>query len=200
MAAVPLIERKAQLRRILPESMSGRLRYTDHVVEQGLELFAAIEAQQLEGMVAKRADSLYVSGKSREWLKIKTIAGREEMKRRIETWDIVDSARTIDMAQPRLISWMPISVTTTGLLSSPRYPGITKNPLLRDKRRILPGSKRGFRIRSHRARWQKKAPHNHQPAWAFPFLRPHWRLLRLQRLQPLSTLSPGSIALSVALN
>jgi ATP-dependent DNA ligase len=60
---VPLIERKAQLKRILPKSLSGRLRFTDHVVERGLDLIAALEAQQLEGMVAKRADSLYVSGK-----------------------------------------------------------------------------------------------------------------------------------------
>jgi ATP-dependent DNA ligase len=37
--------------------MTGRLRFTDHVIDKGLDLFAALEAQQLEGMVAKRADS-----------------------------------------------------------------------------------------------------------------------------------------------
>ena len=31
-------------------------------------------------MVAKRVDSLYVGGRTREWLKIKTLAGQEEMR------------------------------------------------------------------------------------------------------------------------
>jgi bifunctional non-homologous end joining protein LigD len=44
---VPLIERKARLKRILPKSLTGRLRFTDHVVDRGLDLFAALEAQQL---------------------------------------------------------------------------------------------------------------------------------------------------------
>jgi len=51
---VPLIERKARLKRIPPKSLTGRLRFTDHVIETGLDLFAALEAQQFEGMVAKR--------------------------------------------------------------------------------------------------------------------------------------------------
>jgi bifunctional non-homologous end joining protein LigD len=82
----PLIVRKAQLKRILPKSLAGRVRFTDHVIERGLDLFGALEAQQFEGMVAKRADSLYVPGRSKEWLKVKTSAGREVMKKRIETW------------------------------------------------------------------------------------------------------------------
>jgi bifunctional non-homologous end joining protein LigD len=66
--------------------LTGRLRFTDHVIERGLDLFAALEAQQLEGMVAKRVASLYVSGRSKDWLKVKTRAGREQMTKRIETW------------------------------------------------------------------------------------------------------------------
>jgi bifunctional non-homologous end joining protein LigD len=83
---VPLIQRKAHLKRILPKSMAGRLRFTDHVIDRGLDLFAALETQCLEGMVAKRADSLYVPGRSKDWLKVKTRAGREQMNKRIETW------------------------------------------------------------------------------------------------------------------
>jgi bifunctional non-homologous end joining protein LigD len=83
---VPLIERKAQLKRILQKSMAGRLRFTDHVLDRGLDLFAALEAQQLEGMIAKRADSVYVSGRSKDWLKVKTRVGIEQMRRRIESW------------------------------------------------------------------------------------------------------------------
>jgi bifunctional non-homologous end joining protein LigD len=81
-----LIERKAYLKRILPKSLTGRLRFTDHVIERGKDLFAALEAQQLEGMVAKRADSLYVPGRSKDWLKVKTRAGMDQMRKRIETW------------------------------------------------------------------------------------------------------------------
>jgi bifunctional non-homologous end joining protein LigD len=83
---VPLIERKAQLKRILPKSMTGRLRFTDHVLDRGLDLFAALEAQQFEGMIAKRSDSLYVPGRSKEWLKVKTRTGIAQMQKRIESW------------------------------------------------------------------------------------------------------------------
>ena len=41
---------------------------------------------QLEGMVAKRKDSVYSRGRSRLWQKVKTTAGRDEMQKRIETW------------------------------------------------------------------------------------------------------------------
>jgi bifunctional non-homologous end joining protein LigD len=83
---VALIERKAQLKQILPKSLAGRLRYTDHVIAGGLDLFAALKAQELEGMVAKRADSFYIGGRSKEWLKVKTRVGIEQMRRRIESW------------------------------------------------------------------------------------------------------------------
>lgn len=47
---------------------------------------AELEKRELEGMVAKRADSLYIGGRTRAWLKIKTMAGREEMRKRSEAW------------------------------------------------------------------------------------------------------------------
>ena len=83
---VRLIDRKAKLKQILPRSQSGRIRFTDHVVERGLDLFAALEAQHFEGMVGKRADSFYISGRSKDWLKVKTRFGAEQMKQRIESW------------------------------------------------------------------------------------------------------------------
>jgi len=42
------------------------------------------EQRQLEGMVAKKLNSTYEGGRTREWLKIKTSAGKEEMRKRIE--------------------------------------------------------------------------------------------------------------------
>ncbi len=82
----PLTERKRLLKRMLPKSDTGRVRYTEHITGDGKRLFRELEKRKLEGMVAKRADSLYVGGRTRAWLKIKTKAGREEMRIRSETW------------------------------------------------------------------------------------------------------------------
>ena len=70
---------------IIP-SPTGRVRFTGHVIGDGERFFRELEKMKLEGMVAKRADSVYVSGRTRAWLKIKTRAGREEMQKRSEAW------------------------------------------------------------------------------------------------------------------
>jgi bifunctional non-homologous end joining protein LigD len=80
----PLIIRKKVLKQILKES--PRIEYTDHVVENGMKLFMTVEKLGLEGIVGKKADSRYVGGRTKEWLKIKTRAGIEVMKKRVETW------------------------------------------------------------------------------------------------------------------
>ncbi len=82
----PLVARKAALKRILRKGFTGRIRYTEHIEEQGERLFRELEAMKLEGMVAKRKDSVYAFARSRSWLKIKTSAGRTEMQKRIESW------------------------------------------------------------------------------------------------------------------
>jgi bifunctional non-homologous end joining protein LigD len=82
----PLVARKAALKRILPKGDTARIRYTEHFLGSGKRLFSAIEKMQLEGMVAKRKDSVYSRGRSRLWQKVKTTAGRGEMQKRIETW------------------------------------------------------------------------------------------------------------------
>ena len=82
----PLVARKAALKRILPKGDTARIRYTEHFLGSGKRLFSAIEKMQLEGMVAKRKDSVYSRGRSRLWQKVKTTAGRDEMQKRIETW------------------------------------------------------------------------------------------------------------------
>jgi bifunctional non-homologous end joining protein LigD len=66
---VPLIERKSLLRQILHED--EKIRYSDHVVEKGAELFAAAAQQRLEGIIAKKASSPYPKGRGQWWLKIK---------------------------------------------------------------------------------------------------------------------------------
>lgn len=83
---VPLKDRKAALKRILPKRQTGLVRFTEHIVGDGEGLFQELEKMKLEGMVAKRLDSIYVSGRTRAWLKVKTKAGKAEMKIRSETW------------------------------------------------------------------------------------------------------------------
>ena len=80
----PLIFRKGTLERILKESPLAK--YTDYVVGEGKQLFSTVAELGLEGIVGKKADSLYIGGRTKEWLKIKTRAGNEAMKKRIETW------------------------------------------------------------------------------------------------------------------
>jgi bifunctional non-homologous end joining protein LigD len=75
LAAVPLIERKRLLKQLLEaagyESSGGVVRYTDHVQGQGPELFEQACALGLEGIIAKRANAPYRSGRSKLWLKAK---------------------------------------------------------------------------------------------------------------------------------
>jgi len=66
-----LTERKALLRRILPTV--GPIRYSDHIATQGKAMFAQASHMRLEGIVAKRADSPYQSGRSEHWQKIRTV-------------------------------------------------------------------------------------------------------------------------------
>ena len=65
----PLLERKQLLQRLL--YTSERFRYADHQLEHGKELFALAGQNGLEGIVAKRADSRYVSDRSPYWVKLK---------------------------------------------------------------------------------------------------------------------------------
>ena len=65
----PLLERKQLLQRLL--HASERFRYSDHQLEHGKELFELAKGSGLEGIVAKRVDSLYVSERSSSWVKLK---------------------------------------------------------------------------------------------------------------------------------
>ena len=72
----PLLERKKALRELLGNG-SSRLRYSDHVQGHGREFFANACATGVEGIVAKRADASYQSGRTRSWLKIKCLHRQE---------------------------------------------------------------------------------------------------------------------------
>src|SRR5207249_5207325 len=67
---LPLVERKARLRKVIPRKRS-RLLYLDHIEERGRELFESVCRMDLEGIVAKRKDMSYrASAKpSPHWIK-----------------------------------------------------------------------------------------------------------------------------------
>ena len=65
----PLLKRKQLLQRLL--HASERFRYSDHQPEHGKELFELANEAGLEGIVAKRVDSPYVSDRSTYWVKLK---------------------------------------------------------------------------------------------------------------------------------
>ncbi len=72
---VPLIERKRVLQSILQPS--GVMRYSEHFVNNGKEMWQAAKATGLEGIIAKCATSTYQSKRSRDWIKVKIVAQQE---------------------------------------------------------------------------------------------------------------------------
>jgi bifunctional non-homologous end joining protein LigD len=73
---VPLAERKALLHRAL--KISDHIKYVEHVVEDGEDLYGASVKLGFEGIVAKRANSTYESdSRSRAWLKVKSVQEQE---------------------------------------------------------------------------------------------------------------------------
>ncbi|HEY3276773.1 MAG TPA: non-homologous end-joining DNA ligase [Syntrophorhabdaceae bacterium] len=67
---LPLLKRKEILKKILPPD--PRLRFSDHVKEEGVLFFGLIKEKGIEGMMAKDSRSMYIQGRrSKQWLKVK---------------------------------------------------------------------------------------------------------------------------------
>jgi bifunctional non-homologous end joining protein LigD len=66
-----LVERKRVLRAILPSV--GPIRFSDHVETEGETVYARATEIGLEGMVGKKADAPYRSGRSADWLKVRAM-------------------------------------------------------------------------------------------------------------------------------
>lgn len=73
--ALPLIDRKQVLKRFFP--FSKHILYTHHVKGKGIELLKKAEKKGWEGIIAKKADSHYLSKRSSDWLKFKVSKGQE---------------------------------------------------------------------------------------------------------------------------
>jgi DNA ligase D-like protein (predicted ligase) len=69
LTSLPLRQRKSALRRAF--DFHGPVRYTPHRNERGEQYFREACAKGWEGLIAKRAESPYVHGRSRDWLKLK---------------------------------------------------------------------------------------------------------------------------------
>ena len=64
------LDRKARLQPLIPEN-EDRLRYSDHVIGAGEQLFDTMCREGLEGIVSKRADAPYAGKRTKAWLKVK---------------------------------------------------------------------------------------------------------------------------------
>lgn len=74
---LPFTERRAVLEEIVPDN--GIIRLSQAFNESGIEFFEASKKMDLEGIIAKKADSTYHPGaRSKEWLKVKANK-RQEM-------------------------------------------------------------------------------------------------------------------------
>jgi bifunctional non-homologous end joining protein LigD len=72
LTGLPLLERKELLQQILPED--DIVRYCDHIVERGKDFYNLSIQMNIEGIIAKKADSTYSQGaRSKSWLKLKNI-------------------------------------------------------------------------------------------------------------------------------
>ncbi|HXC96428.1 MAG TPA: DNA ligase D [Edaphobacter sp.] len=72
----PLLERKAILDSLLTSS-GEYIRYSEHLDSNGTEIFRKACELHAEGIVSKRADGRYISGRTSDWLKIKCVHEQE---------------------------------------------------------------------------------------------------------------------------
>jgi len=75
LTSLPLLERKKQLKQHFP--FAGTIRYTPHIASQGEALFKKAKTRGWEGIIAKKADSHYISRRTRDWLKMKCVHRQE---------------------------------------------------------------------------------------------------------------------------
>ena len=74
----PLINRKQRLRQLLSKASDDtRLRFVEHFEDGGEAVLRSACRLSLEGIVSKRGDAPYVSGRTNTWAKSKCRAGHE---------------------------------------------------------------------------------------------------------------------------
>jgi bifunctional non-homologous end joining protein LigD len=110
--SLPLLERKKRLRRLLPKHPV--IAYSEHRAAKGIAFFREAQERGLEGIMAKRGSSQYLSGiRTADWLKIKTarrqevvIAGFTAPRRsRSQSWASRTSCCGPTTLRSRALSW-----------------------------------------------------------------------------------------------
>ncbi|MES3037850.1 MAG: DNA ligase D [Bdellovibrionota bacterium] len=74
---LPLIERKAKLQKLIKSARQNLLRFSEHFEVEGHSFLKAACSFKLEGIISKRVDSPYVSGRQDFWVKSKCTMRQE---------------------------------------------------------------------------------------------------------------------------
>jgi bifunctional non-homologous end joining protein LigD len=107
----PLVARKAALQRLLEATgKSGRIRYAEHFVEDGAVILKHACGLNLEGIVSKRKDAPYRSGRSENFIKAKCHNAQE----------FVVAGYSLASADPHAVGALTVAVHDNGEL---RYAG-----------------------------------------------------------------------------
>lgn len=77
LSSLELIQRKEILRQILPVQEEGLIRFSDHIIGHGTEVFHKACELNLEGIVSKNIHSHYAQKRTKSWLKVKCIQRQE---------------------------------------------------------------------------------------------------------------------------
>ncbi len=70
---VPLIERKSLLADVLATVVNPRIQFCDHIVGNGAAFYEKCRTAGLEGVISKKVNSRYQSGRNSNWLKRKCL-------------------------------------------------------------------------------------------------------------------------------
>ncbi|MDR3588190.1 MAG: DNA ligase D [Negativicutes bacterium] len=74
---VPLVDRRALLAKLLPASADNPVRFSEDFAADGGDILDAACRLGLEGVIGKRRDARYVSGRSSSWIKLKCSQSQE---------------------------------------------------------------------------------------------------------------------------
>lgn len=77
LTAVPLVERKRVLQNFLGAASDGVVRFSEHIAGSGDQVWRQACGGGLEGIVCKRADGRYLSGRGPSWVKVKCTRRQE---------------------------------------------------------------------------------------------------------------------------
>ena len=145
---VPLTERKQRLQRLLqaqPRASAAHIRYLEHVEGSGAEVLRSACNMSLEGIVSKRADAPYESGRTGSWIKAKCRAGHEVV---IGGWTSEgERLRSLVVGVYRGGRLIPVGRVGTGFSAEklrtlmPRLKRLQSNQSPFDQRVPLPGAR-----------------------------------------------------------